>query len=467
MIRLAELQMKIDGAPAPITRAGLPAPVVVGESIVIEWSRPTVLMSSAPTTLEFEMIRPAWSKMPPPPLDARVELTAMVTGEGDWAGTHPVEQDRQIIFKGWIDGVTEHPRERGDELRGWARFTITATCAIGLLARTKIGEAPWPRELSIDRMMRIYALVPEAFSGAPTTWDVNLIANHMVVERDVDSTPAMEILEAALDPAHQRLGIDSAGLINLVRPPWTSSGGIAGDTIYAVEAGWETSAGDLPIRLAGVTPAVERSRAWGTGISTVTVSHYIRGADNWPEARAASAQRSLTFGSSTAAGQALTLSSDMITAHNAVEDPAQLADTPFTPAPSMRVLAERLLAATTDNLPTVGALRWDLDQLDRDTVGPLLYVLPEGPARFPLLRLPGVELGVPIAHLVSGGRLELSATGTQTLELHLQPLQMVGYSPVTFADLAPHASIRLDNNAGARDNRIHHLATTTSVEEGL
>lgn len=465
MIRLTELQMTIDGAPAAITRDALPAPVVVGESIAIEWTRPTVLMSSAATTLQFEMIRPAWSKIPAPALDARVELTAMITSDGLGAGVHPVEQSRQVIFTGWIDGVTEHPRERGDELRGWTRFSITATCAIGLLARTKIGQPPWPRETPSARMMRIYAIVPEAFSSAPNTWGT-LMPGGELVERDVDSTPAMEVLEACIDPSLNRFGLDSSGLLRLVPAPWFSTQGEAGDFIYSSGSGWETTAADLPIGAARITPSVDRSRAWGTGISTVTVSHYIRGNDVYPEARAASAQRSITYGSSTAAGQALTISSDRITA-TSVQDPAALDTVPFTPSPGMTELALRLLAATTDNLPAVAPLRWDLEHLDSIADGPVLYMLPEGVGRFPLVRLVGVELGVPIAHLVSGGRLELSVTGPQTLEVQLQPVQMVGYSLLTFGDLLASPQVQIGNNVGNRDNRIHHLATTTRVETGV
>lgn len=468
MIRVTDMIMTINGSQAAMSLDALPAPVVVGDSLEVEWSRPTVLESADPTTLTFEMIRPAWSKIAPPAQDSPVLLTGMISHEPGW--WQEADDHRETIFRGWIDSVTQHPRERGDDLAGLTRFTITATCAIGVLARTKIGSAPWPREAPEQRMRRIYNLAPQCFDSDPLTWWTNGVMNGgELVERDVDSTPAMEVLNAAASPEATWFCLDEdSGLVNIVAQPWyAQTGNTFGDKLVndlpPTEDGgpWRVSQAIVgKIEAAQVMPDTDRAQTWGTGLATVTVSHYIRGGDNHP-AYSANAQRSRTYGRTTAPGQALTLASDRIEGSTAQQE-GDLNDVPFTPFSSMVELAQALLAAGDSDAPTVESVTIPLGEVLLEQSWSLRDMLHVGPGRYQRLALAGVELGVPIAQRVMGGRLSLSVNGEQSLELDLAPVAPEGIVPLTIGDLSKHPGITIEQIAAGE--AIHTLAAASHID---
>lgn len=454
MIRVTDMIMTIAGSAAAMSLDALPAPVVVGESIEIEWSRPTVLESAEPTTLTFEMIRPAWSKLPPPAQDSPITLTGVIP---EWLGD---DSKRETLFRGWIDSITQHPRERGGDLTGLTRFTITATCAIGVLARTKIGDAPWPREEPRQRMARIYDLAPQCFTSDPATWE-HPMPGGLLVERDVDSTPAMQVLEATASPDSVWFTLDAdTGLVALFEQPWYSNTGYHyGHQVYDHDTyGWLTNSTAWPITTAHAAPDVDRAQTWGTGLATVTVSHYLTGTAV-SAAYAANTQRSRTYGRTTAPGQAITLASDRIEGSGATDE-AELSDVPFNPHPAMVDLAQALLAAGSQEESTIDTVTIPLAAVELSTSRALRDMLHVGPGRFQTIYLPGVEFGVPLAYSVMGGRLSLSVLGEQTVELTLAPVSQLGIIPLTYADVAPYDMQFEQWDSGAS---IYELATTTAV----
>lgn len=466
MIRVTDMIMTINGSPAAMTLDALPAPVVIGDALEVEWERPTVLDSAGPTTLTFEMIRPAWSKMPPPAKDSPVTLTGIISHEPGW--TAEEDDDRETVFRGWIDSVTQHPRERGDDLGGLTRFTITATCAIGVLSRTKIGSPPWPREEPAQRMHRVYSIAPQCFDSDPLTWEASgVMETGTLVERDVDSTPAMDVLNAAVGPEATWMCLErTSGLVHIMAQPWyAQTGNTFGDKITNdLEGGrWRVSQASFAsgvVEGAHVMPDTDRAQMWDTGLSTVTVSHYIRG-NNYTPAYGSSTQRSRTYGQTTGTGQALTIASDLLEGSSAEEE-GELSEVPFTPFPTMVELAQSLLRAGTVDAPAVESVTIPLAEVPLEDSWHLREMLHVGPGRFQRLALAGVELGVPIPQRVMGGRLSLSVNGEQTLELTLATIDTEGIVPLTYADLMAHDDITFETFGGGE--AIHTLTAASHVD---
>lgn len=459
-IRIENIKVSVDGVELPMSVNKFPSPVVVGSGITISWSRPSITEHSGPTNLAFEMIRPAWSRVPAPPIGGIVRVTA--TWNYD---QYPGNAASGLLFLGQIDSITERPRERTrpgfTDITGYSRFQITATDAIGVLQRSKIGAPPWPAESNLARVSRLLALFP--------TWlDTQIIASMTtggldVAPLDVDNRSAWEVLAQTLPVTDSLFAVGSNGLVQAI--PTVTNGLLSGGTIYVQGGLWRTAGPDLGVLDASAIPDVERSDAWDTGVATVTVQHVF---STWPIQTTDPpeyAERSTTLGRRSAPGQALTLSAHRFR-RTATETSQALSELDVSNMfdPSMVDLARRILASASDMPVSLPTLHLDLA---RETAGHAClarWMIPAGTERMSAAAfIRGLPSDAPALHKIMGGTLTLSTDpDEQTLDVQLQPYQITGYPGMTWADAAAHPAITFGTADGAWTNS-EYLAYCNAV----
>lgn len=207
----------VNTASRELLAAGYPSSI---ESISLAWSRPAGYAHQGAANASLTLFGDGelvdlleW--------DSRVDILAVVEGDpAPW----------RILFVGWI---TETSRRRRGKL---FEITVNVVNVIGRAAGTRLGDKPWPAQDVRARLTAINAASPvgplAAVSSLP--WDKQLRA-----ALDVDSRPALDIIEASLDPT-STLEESADGLIHAA----TSVGTLVS---------WPTATSNLAI--AGIVPS--------------------------------------------------------------------------------------------------------------------------------------------------------------------------------------------------------------------
>lgn len=468
MISVTDLAIRVDGVLLPSSPDAAPAPVVIGEGIVIEWGRETVLDHVGATSLTFGMIRPATSRMPLPRIGSEVTL------HGTRTETYsPSDQFRDpapvLLFRGVIDGVTEHPRERvrtPADLTGVTRHTITATDSVGVLQRMKIAAPPWPRETPAARYNRVRSIAGAGHMEGPLTVTTDGMPGGEVIPLDVDNRSAWEVLEQTMQVPHGYLVTNGTGRVDLwgVLEP---NRRYVRRNVPQIQVAEGSGYGTALLEAGGVED-IERSEAWDTGISTVTVAqHFTTQNVGVPPEDYAEAERSVTLGRRAAPGQALQLASHRVeytAARNSQELTAlDVSGAIYSPAVA---LAQSILTATTDLPPSLPPLRINLSRYphSRDRQGRefsiVSKVIEAGGARtIAGVYIVGLPYGIPAGHVLLGGRIELAVDTTeQWVELTLAPHQMIGTRPLTFAAMQPYQDVTFERLGDVSSADIYNAA---------
>ncbi len=460
MISVTDLAIRVDGELLPSSPDAAPAPVVLGEGIVIEWGRETVLDHTGATSLTFGMIRPATSRMPLPRIGSVVTLHGVRTETHDELNRY-TDSSPVLLFRGVIDGVVEHPRERvrtPADLTGVTRHTITATDSVGVLQRMKIGAQPWPRETPAARYNRVRALAAEHMEG-PLTVTSDGMPGGEVIPLDVDNRSAWEVLDQTMQVPHGYLVTNGTGRVTVrgIAEPNRRYLQRNQPQVLAQDGTW------YPFGLldaAGIED-IERAEAWDTGVSTVTVAQHFTTQKLAPAEDYAEAERSVTLGRRADPGQALQIDSHRVEYTRATTSQAlgELNVSGAMYAPAM-ALAQAILDATTDLPPSLPALRMNLSRYPHQSGSIIREVLACGVARtLAEVYIVGLPYGIPAGHVLLGGRIELAVDTTdQWVELTLAPHQMIGTQPLTFAGMQPYQDVTFARLDGVASNHIYNAA---------
>ena len=460
MISVTRMAIRVDGVLLPSSPDAAPAPVVLGDGIVIEWGRESVLDHTGATALTFQMIRPATSRMPLPRIGSVVTLHGVRTETHDELNRY-TDSAPVLMFRGVIDGVVEHPRERvrrPADLTGVTRHTITATDSVGVLQRMKIGAQPWPRETPPSRYNRVRALAAEHMEG-PLTVTSDGMPGGDVIPLDVDNRSAWEVLEQTMQVPHGYLVTNGTGRVAVRGIAEPNRRYLQRNTpqCNAQDGTW------YPFGLldaAGIED-IERAEAWDTGVSTVTVAQHFTTQLGGIAEEYAEAERSVTLGRRANPGQALQIASHRVHA-TVARSSQELGELNVSGAmyPPAVALAQSILDATTDLPPSLPPLRMNLARYPHQAGTIITEVLACGIARtLAEVYITGLPYGIPAGHVLLGGRIDLSVdTEQQWVQLTLAPHQMIGTQPLTFADMQPYQDVTFDRLDGVASHHIYNAA---------
>lgn len=416
MTSVTNMRLIVDGTELPRTADAMPAAVAAGEGIQLSFASELSFDHAGPATLEWQMIRPALSRLPLPAIDAVVELRADIHDAS-------VREDR-LLFRGRIDGITEHPRERySSDLDGIQRITLTATDAIGQLQRTRIGQPPWPAESPQARATRIYNLFPDLLTP-PSTWTGS--PGGEVAPIDVDNRAPWEILTRSFPRPWGILATGDDGRVHSWSNQYTSHGGTL------------TRSGDDPWYLTGARPSplsahaiteIDRAESYATGISTVSISQVYTAAGHDPT------ERSVTYGNRHSAGQAVTIDTDLLA--TVTGDPSTVT---VTPRSLLIDTAQEMLATAATAPASLDTLTAPLSQIDAYGVTELLQ---SGLQRWgTIVSLDTPMYGIPMGHLITGATFTLDVRpDRQTVELSVVPAQLGLYRSITFDGMSRHPEV--------------------------
>jgi hypothetical protein len=180
--------------------------------------------------------------IPAPDSDPRWE-----TAHGTWPEQIGTWLDQRITLELFHGRVTD--LDTGWEPLGpreWRTTTrIVAVDPIGELVNVPVGDTPWPAESGTDRASRIAALVPWL------AWSIDP-APQMLAARDVDSRPALELLDRLTQSVSAVGGVwfDPGGRVAHVmsdasRPHGTAPSVTLGSCDLLPATAWVESVGDV------------------------------------------------------------------------------------------------------------------------------------------------------------------------------------------------------------------------------
>jgi len=173
----------------------------------VQWSAPTGLDNPDPATLTIDVTVPVG--YPRPQLNDPVVLAVDVwPGSGD------------TVFYGAVDTLRRTVREFRNADGSTFEVEVLRVTAIdwlGVLARRRIGDEPWPLESWAARALRIAALTADLpWATLPT----DPTAQPQVAPRDIDATSALDVLRDTIAGAGKIVTSERDGLRIADRPTW-------------------------------------------------------------------------------------------------------------------------------------------------------------------------------------------------------------------------------------------------------
>ncbi|KZM76630.1 hypothetical protein [Cellulosimicrobium sp. I38E] len=173
----------------------------------VQWSAPTGLDNPDPSTFSIDVTVP--------PGHARPQINDPVTLFVDvW----PASGD--VVFYGAVDTLRRTVREFRNADGSTFEVEVLRVTAIdwlGVLARRRLGDEPWPLESWAARALRIAELTADLpWASLPT----DPTAQPQVAPRDIDATSALDILRDTIAGAGKIVTSSRAGLTIEDRPTW-------------------------------------------------------------------------------------------------------------------------------------------------------------------------------------------------------------------------------------------------------
>lgn len=174
----------------------------------IRWGYNDSLDRPSPSTLDLRVTVP--DGQPWPQYGDRVVVSTRYQSYDPDTGLEGFTSDPYVLFSGEVDGATRSrvtltsalDQRNGDPLvEGWG-ITVTASGDIARLARTKLGDEPWPEQSASARAKRIAELVAPRVDLGPDGSSIvgETGGNYQLRARDVDAFSALEAILLTTSP---------------------------------------------------------------------------------------------------------------------------------------------------------------------------------------------------------------------------------------------------------------------------